>query len=145
MNKRVLSILAFILAAVSVLFLIKYHHLFGTTPFLIALQVAAALLMIWARMTFGLRSFHASASTSEGKLITKGPYRYWRHPIYVSIIYFVWIGQIRNPTLLSLLAAAIVTLALFTRMILEESFLMDTYPEYAEYKKQTKRIIPYIF
>lgn len=145
MNKNVLSVFAFLLAALSVLFLFYNHHLFGTTPVLIALQVATALLMIWARITFGLRSFHASASTSEGKLITNGPYRYWRHPIYTSIIYFVWIGQISNPTLLSLLGAAVVTLALFTRMIMEESFLIDTYPEYAEYKKQTKRIIPYIF
>ena len=145
MNKNTLSVLAFLLAVVSILFLYYNHHLFGTTPFLICLQVAAVLLMIWARMTFGLRSFHASASTSKGKLVTSGPYRYWRHPIYTSIIYFVWIGQIKNASLYSLLGTIVVTTALFARMLFEEHYLKGRYPGYTAYMKKTKRIIPYVF
>ena len=145
MKRNSLSVLAFLLAAAAILFLYYNHHLLGTTPFLIGLQVAAALLMIWARLTFGIRSFHASASTSEGELVTNGPYRYWRHPIYTSIIYFVWVGQIPNATFLSILGAVVVTAALITRMIFEEHYLIDRYPEYSAYMKQTKRIIPYVF
>jgi protein-S-isoprenylcysteine O-methyltransferase Ste14 len=34
-----------------------------------------------ARVTFGGRSFHVGANPTEGGLVTKGPYRFVRHPI----------------------------------------------------------------
>jgi len=71
-----------VVGLVGLVWLILIHHLFGSHPVLIGVQVATVLLMPWARKTFGIRSFHASASTSEGGLVTSGPYRYWRHPIY---------------------------------------------------------------
>jgi protein-S-isoprenylcysteine O-methyltransferase Ste14 len=144
MLKNVLSILAFVVAASALVVLVFIHHLFARNPFLIGVQVAAALLMIWARVTFGRRSFHAAASTSEGGLVTTGPYRYWRHPIYASIIYFVWAGQVEAPTALSLALAAVVTLGLLVRMLIEESFLTRAYPEYAQYAKHAKRLIPFV-
>ena len=101
--------------------------------------------MIWARLTFGLRSFHATANTSEGGLVTNGPYRTWRHPIYASIIYFVWAGQIEDPRLTAIAAAAVATAALVVRMVLEEQFLRETYPEYAEYATRAKRLIPFVY
>jgi protein-S-isoprenylcysteine O-methyltransferase Ste14 len=112
---------------------------------LIAVQVGAVLLMVWARMTFGLRSFHASASTTQGGLVTTGPYRYWRHPIYASILYFIWAGQIEAPTVSALALAGLATLGLVTRMLLEERFLTATYPEYSEYARRAKRFVPFVF
>lgn len=47
--------------------------LFGHGPLTISLQVAAILLMIWARVTFGMRSFHYAANPTEGGLVTTGP------------------------------------------------------------------------
>ncbi|HKJ45667.1 MAG TPA: methyltransferase, partial [Balneolales bacterium] len=120
-------------------------HLIATNPILIGIQVAAVLLMIWARVTFGIRSFHATASTSEGKLVTNGAYHYWRHPIYTSIIYFVWAGQIQQTSLLSIALALLLTAALVTRMLIEEHYLKQTYLEYTDYMKRAKRIIPFVF
>lgn len=125
--------------------LFSMHHLFAQRPYLIAVQAAAVLLMIWARTTFGLRSFHAAASTSPGGLVTTGPYRYWRHPIYASIIYFVWAGQVRAPGAVPLALAATVTLGLFVRMLLEERFLVQAHPEYRQYAKNAKRLIPFVY
>ena len=59
-------------------------------------QVAAVLLMVWARMTFGRRSFHAAANPTAGGLVTWGPYRYWRHPIYSAILLFLWSGVLSH-------------------------------------------------
>ncbi|HKI44181.1 MAG TPA: isoprenylcysteine carboxylmethyltransferase family protein [Balneolales bacterium] len=144
MSKNFLSLIAFLIAAFSLVLLVYRHHLVATSPLFIGIQIAAVLLMIWSRLTFGLRSFHASASTSEGKLVTKGPYHYLRHPIYASIIYFTWAGQIQSPTFLSLGLAIIATVALLVRMILEEEFLREKYPEYTQYMRDTKRIIPFV-
>ena len=145
MLKNVLSILGLLLAVAALVGLLAIHHLFAKNPYLLAVQVAAALLMIWARMTFGLRSFHAAASTSEGGLVTTGPYRYWRHPIYASIIYFVWAGQVHAPAAVPLALAAMVSLGLFVRMLVEERFLIQAYPEYANYAKEAKRLIPLVY
>ncbi|HKI85480.1 MAG TPA: methyltransferase [Thermoanaerobaculia bacterium] len=143
--KNFFSILGFLLAAAALVALFYLHHLFAHSPYLLGLQIGAVVLMIWARVTFGLRSFHAAASTSKGELVTRGPYRYWRHPIYASIIYFVWVGQIEKPTAISLALAAVVTLGLFSRMLIEERFLTEAYPEYTEYKRFAKRLIPFVF
>ena len=145
MLKNLLSILGLLLAAAAMVALLFVHHLFATSPYLLAVQVAAALLMIWARKTFGLRSFHAAASTSEGGLVTTGPYRYWRHPIYISIIYFIWAGQVQAPGAVPLALAATASLGLFARMLIEERFLTQVYPEYPEYAKSAKRLIPFVY
>lgn len=144
MLKNVLSLVAFVVAALAVGYLVLVRHLFATRPAPIAVQASAVVLMLWARATFGLRSFHAAAGTSDGGLVTAGPYRFWRHPIYASIIYFVWAGELRSPTVRSVVAAGVVSLALVTRMLLEERALYATYPEYAEYARRAKRLIPFV-
>lgn len=145
MLKNLLSIFGFLLAVAAMVGLLFLHHLFAKSPYLLAVQVAAALLMIWARITFGLRSLHATASTSKGGLVTTGPYRYWRHPIYASLIYFVWAGQFQAPDAVPFTLAAVASLGLFARMIIEERFLTQAYPEYTEYAKKAKRLIPFVY
>lgn len=145
MLKDLISVIGFLAAAAAVAGLFLVDHLFASSPYLMAVQIAAALLMLWARKTFGFRSFRASASTSEGGLVTTGPYRYWRHPIYASVIYFVWAGQVEAPALLPLVLASVVTVGLFARMLIEERFLVQAYPEYRDYAKKAKRLVPFVF
>jgi protein-S-isoprenylcysteine O-methyltransferase Ste14 len=144
MLKNTLSIVGYLIAVTGVIWLFSIKHLFASAPVLIVFQILAALLMLWARMTFGLRSFHALAKTTEGGLVTTGPYRYWRHPIYASILYFVWIGQVETPSALAIGLAVAVTVGLFLRMLLEETFLSATYPEYRQYMRRAKRFVPFV-
>jgi protein-S-isoprenylcysteine O-methyltransferase Ste14 len=141
---KVGSVAAFVFLVAAILYLVFSHQLFTTQPVLLAVQGAAVGLMIWARVTFGVRSFHASADTTRGGLVTSGPYRWWRHPIYASIAYFVWAGVAAHPTLDALGAALVVTAMLLARMLLEERFLRRTYPGYGEYAKRAKRFIPFV-
>ena len=144
MSKNFLSLISFLIAVIALILLVYRHHLIAASPLFIGIQIAAILLMIWSRLTFGLRSFHATARTSEGKLITTGPYHYLRHPIYASAIYLTWAGQVHSPTFSAVGLAIIATVGFFVRMILEEEFLKEKYPEYAQYMKDTKRIIPFV-
>lgn len=66
--------------------------LFSPRPAVIAVQAAAVALFLWARWTFGMRSFHPAANPTEGGIVTSGPYRYLRHPIYAAILLFAAAG-----------------------------------------------------
>ena len=139
-----LSGVAYGVAVLAVASLFYQHHLFASKAPLMVVQAGAVVLMIWSRVTFGRRSFHATASSTEGGLVRSGPFRYLRHPIYASILYFSWAGQIESQTIASIGAGAVLTLALVVRMLLEERSLMAAYPEYEAYSKEVKRVLPFI-
>ena len=139
-----LSIGGFAVAVLSLLAMAYGGVLFCANPVVIAVQALAALLMIWARLTFGVRSFHAGASPTAGGLVDTGPYRYWRHPIYAAILYFVWAGALCHRTALAWAGALVITLGLALRMAMEERLLGAQMPGYAEYAARTKRVVPFV-
>lgn len=145
MNWKQKSVLAFLGAVVCLVWLAFQRALLGTGPVTIAIQAAACLLMIWARLTFGLRSFHAAANPTAGGLVTRGPYRFLRHPIYSAILYFVWAGIAAHPARATILVGLLASALLGVRMLAEEQLLLERYPEYAEYARRTPRILPFLF
>jgi len=139
-----LSTAAFVVLVLAIAGLLYTRNLLGHGPVTLGLQAAAVLLMIWARVAFGIRSFHYAANPTEGGLVTSGPYRYMRHPIYAAILLFVWVGVAANGSLLSVALGVVATAMLFLRMIFEEALVRQRYPEYDDYARRTKRVIPYI-
>jgi protein-S-isoprenylcysteine O-methyltransferase Ste14 len=136
------SLAAVVVLVAAVVTLLLRHALFATGAIAIAVQVLAALLMIWARRTFGLRSFHAGANPTSGGIVTTGPYRYIRHPIYAAILYFVAAGVLSHASTTNVTLGVIAVAATAVRMVAEERLLVETYPEYAAYAARTKRILP---
>ncbi len=148
MNPRTNSVIATVILVVVVATLVFQHTFFSRVTTGMAIQVAAALLMIWARLTFGLRSFHAAANPTQGGLVTSGPYRYWRHPIYAAVLIFVWTGVLTQgaaPSLISLLLAAIATVTTVIRILSEEKLLKVAFAGYSAYAAHTRRLIPFVY
>lgn len=145
MGLKFISLTGFLILVLILAYLLKTHSLFGHEPISIGLQVVAVLLMLWARVTFGRRSFHAAAEPTAGALITSGPYRYLRHPIYAAILLFMLTGIVANWTLTNALLSLAVIAAVLMRVIAEERLLRARYPEYAEYSRRTKRLIPFVY
>lgn len=140
------SLIGFGLTLVGVFFLINYEYVFSNNSLTIIIQLLSVGLMIWARITLGVRSFHAAANTTKGELITTGPFRWVRHPIYASIIIFFMASLISFPYLKTIIGVILIFVGLLTRMLLEEKSLKKIYKEeYEIYSKHTKRIIPFIF
>jgi len=144
MNLRKVSLGATAILVVAVLSLLFRRSLFAHAPVFLALQVAAGAIMLWARLTFGGRSFHAGADPTQGGIVTNGPYRLVRHPIYGAILLFVWAGVAAHGTTLSVLTGIVATAALAVRTVAEEELVFEVYPEYAEYARHTKRVIPFV-
>jgi protein-S-isoprenylcysteine O-methyltransferase Ste14 len=142
---RTLSVLAFGAMVAGLAGQYYSGALFGIHPINIAVQVAAFALMVAARITFGRRSFHASANPTAGDLVMTGPYAYFRHPIYAAIVYFIWAGALDHFSWRVLAWAELITAGAFTRMHIEEYLLVRQYPEYRQYKKRVKKLIPFVY
>lgn len=125
--------------------LIFSRKLLSSSPFVVAPQTAALLLMFWARFTFGRRSFHAAANPTEGGLVRSGPYRFVRHPIYTAVCLFVLPAVVAHWSLVSAGCGTLVLAAAFLRIFLEEKMLVARYPEYRHYAAHTPRMLPFIF
>ena len=138
------SVAAFALMVAGIGWLMARHEVIAGSAPAIAVQLAAIALMVAARVTFGRRSFHAAANPTSGGLVTTGPYRWLRHPIYAAILYFTWSTALDHRTWQAVAAATLITFGAVLRMLAEETLLIRTYPEYAEYKARTARVVPFV-
>src|SRR6266571_3617507 len=125
--------------------LLAMRNLFSSATLVICLQVAALLLFLWARVTFGRRSFHVVADPTEGGLVTGGPYRYIRHPIYAAFCLFTSAGLATHWSWSAGLFGGLVLGSAVLRIFCEESLVAARYPEYAQYSLTTWRMIPYVY
>jgi protein-S-isoprenylcysteine O-methyltransferase Ste14 len=144
MGLRWQSVLAFALMVVGLVWLIQRGEWMARSVPALLVQACAILLMVAARVTFGRRSFHAAADPTAGRLVTTGPYRWLRHPIYAAVLYFGWSTAIDHHSWQALAAAALITIGAAVRMYAEESLLIGKYAEYAGYRARTARVIPFV-
>lgn len=142
---RIISVAGLLVMAVGVVGLLVRGAILSTSLIGVVAQVAAVGLMIWARMMMGLRSFHATADPTDGGLVTVGPYRFIRHPIYTSICLFCFAAVAGHASLITVVLGVLVMAGAFMRMTAEERLLAQRYPGYRLYSSATKRMVPYVF
>lgn len=111
----------------------------------VALCAAGIAFAIWARWHLG-RNWSGTPSLKEGhELVTSGPYRYVRHPIYTGII-LAFLGSALIGGTLWMFAFVFLFITFLARVGAEERLMMQQFPDqYPEYKKRTKTLIPFVF
>ena len=83
----------------------------------------------------------------DHKLKQDGFYKYARHPSYsASLLSFIGYGVSLNNWISLVIVSAAALTAFMIRIRIEEKTLIDHFgSEYVEYKKKTKRLIPFVY
>jgi len=118
--------------------------LFSSSAIVIAAQLLAVGINIWARRSFPTNTFRIDATPSAETVIRRGPYRLIRHPMYSSVLLFIWAGIVSHLSLWTVTIGVVATIVSVLRIVFEERVLRERYPDYTEYTKVTKAIIPYL-
>jgi len=102
-------------------------------------------LMLWSVAV--MAKVKLSVFPEPGKntrLITAGPYRWIRHPMYTSLLLGDAGLLITDPAWWRLLVYAILVVVLILKLQYEEQLLSAKFPEYNHYKTRSYRLIPFI-
>jgi protein-S-isoprenylcysteine O-methyltransferase Ste14 len=101
-------------------------------------------LAVWARLHLGRNWGAPMTQRADPELVTSGPYRLIRHPIYTGLL-TAMLGTALVNNLLGLVVVAVLVPYFYYCTIVEDRNLAAAFPEtYPEYKNTTKRLIPFL-
>ena len=83
--------------------------------------------------------------SANATLITNGPYKFIRHPMYTAVLLFCVGLLICNFSLLRTVLVTALIIVLIIKLTLEEKLLLQKFEAYQDYHKQTYRLIPLVF
>ncbi len=112
----------------------------------IALIILGIIIRQWSMAILGRFFSGVVGIQKDQKVIEKGPYKYVRHPSYTgALIIFIGLGLALQSWAGVLTLILLFIIAYGYRIYVEEKVLISELGEpYIEYKKRTKRLIPYI-
>ena len=115
-------------------------------PSLVWLEIMAIYLATWAFLRFDLRQLRIAPDPAHGaRLITHGPYRWIRHPMYSSVLLLTLAVVLSHPTVARVVAWLVLLADLLAKLRYEEVLLARRFPEYSQYRKRTKKLIPFVY
>ncbi|MEN8146048.1 MAG: isoprenylcysteine carboxylmethyltransferase family protein [Campylobacterota bacterium] len=112
----------------------------------VAILLAGALVGLWAIGHNRGGNFHIRPDMKEGcELITTGPYRFVRHPMYTSVMLMTLALAVATPIYLEWSSLALLIVVLALKAVREERLWCEGSEEYKAYMKKTKKFIPFIY
>lgn len=111
------------------------------------LALASVALAAWTLVHNRPGNFNIRpAPKAHGRLVTTGPYRWVRHPMYTSVLLgaaaLAWTSSLPAAGWASWSALAAV---LLLKSTLEERWMREKHPDYAAYTQRSKRFLPWLF
>ena len=111
----------------------------------LALWALGLAFAIWARLHIGRNWGTPMSQKADPELVTSGPYRLVRHPIYSGIL-AAGVGTAIALTWSVLIGVAIAGVYFIYSATVEERYMTGEFPDtYPEYRRRTKMLVPYIF
>jgi protein-S-isoprenylcysteine O-methyltransferase Ste14 len=110
----------------------------------VAVFATGIALAIWARIYLGRNWGMPTTQKDDPELVTSGPYRFVRHPIYSGILLGV-LGTALATNLLGVIIVGVLGAYFYYSALVEEKNLTATFPTtYPAYRTSTKMLIPFV-
>jgi protein-S-isoprenylcysteine O-methyltransferase Ste14 len=111
----------------------------------LVLTAAGMALLVWGRQTLGNNWSQVVSAKIGHELVTFGPYRYVRHPMYAGGL-LACIGSAIAAGGAFVLLLAILTPLFLSRVRAEDELMTGQFPQaYPDYKKRTQALIPFVW
>jgi protein-S-isoprenylcysteine O-methyltransferase Ste14 len=139
------------LSALAVILLLRVFHggsLAVTSPVLAAVGTVVfacgIALAVWARVHLGRNWGMPMTQKAEPELVTSGPYRFVRHPIYSGLLAAL-LGTALATNLIGLIIVVVLGGYFYYSASVEERNLIATFPTaYPAYRSSTKMLVPFV-
>ncbi len=110
------------------------------------LVVGAAVLGLWTLVHNRPGNFNIRPEPKvSGRLVTSGPYRFVRNPMYSAVLLFAAAEVVAYADAWKIACWIALALVLVAKAMLEERRLRALFPDYAEYARRVRRFIPGVF
>jgi protein-S-isoprenylcysteine O-methyltransferase Ste14 len=139
---------------VAVVLLVLHARAFGhpelvTSPWLQAVGLVLFLtglaVAVWARVTLGRNWGMPMTEKVDPELVSSGPYRRVRHPIYSGML-LAMVGTSMAVSVYWLVLVALLGAYFVFSASHEERYMVTRFPEaYPRYQQTTKMLIPFVF
>ena len=112
----------------------------------IIIQIVGLAVGLWAIFEMSRSKLNVTPVPRKGAiLITSGPYRMIRHPMYTGLILTFFPILSRDHGLLNLIVFSILLLNMLLKLSYEEQLLRERFPEYNKMTDSTWKLIPFIY
>jgi protein-S-isoprenylcysteine O-methyltransferase Ste14 len=111
----------------------------------VTFMVAGVGLLAAASFKLGANLTPLPYPKENATLVQSGPYSLVRHPIYAAGILLAFGWALAVGGWLTFVYAALLLIFLDMKAAREERWLIDKYPEYPDYRRRVRKLIPFIY
>ena len=143
MSKK--SLILVIIQILTMVYLLIFNNplIFGLG---LVFQAIGIFIGIWGILIMGIGNFNIQSEVKSDSLITTGPYKWIRNPMYMAVILVYVPIVIQNFSWINALVFIVLFIAILLKIYFEEQFLEERFGDnYLEYKRKTKSLLRFIY
>lgn len=115
-------------------------------PVWLLVEVLGLAVGVWAVAAMRLGNFNIVPDIKPAsRLVRRGPYGWIRHPMYTALLVVALALVLDAFSGLRLLLWVILLVDLLVKLHYEEELLTAHFADYAAYRQQTKRLLPWVY
>jgi protein-S-isoprenylcysteine O-methyltransferase Ste14 len=139
------SLVLVILQLISVIYIFITGKFLPDNIILLIISILSLLVMIYSFIVMKFYFNIAPELLPGANFVSKGPYKFIRHPMYSSGALYLICLIINEFSLLRLISLIVLIAVFLTKISMEEKILEKNFTGYKSYKAGTRKLIPFIY
>lgn len=111
----------------------------------LAMLAFGGLWGVWGMLALGRNLTPFPRPIEGGALVTAGPYRFVRHPIYSGLIFGTLGWALFRSNLIGVGLALLLFVFFDLKSRQEERWLTETYTDYGHYRRRVRKLLPFVY